>query len=81
MSLNKSAKKIRDTARLTYQQALRVADNQAALRIYDYTGCASLDWPFCASDTRLVSPGADDDWEIVYDCLCAACIEAHEVRA
>lgn len=77
--MNKAARTIRDNARITYMQAKRVADCEAALRVFDDTGCSSLGFPFCASDTRLVGPeddGAEAGFTTVYDCLCPACVEA-----
>lgn len=69
-----SAKIIQEHARISRNAALRISRNEAALRVYDDTCCASLAPPFCASDVRLLSPGDDtDDWPVVYDCRCASC--------
>lgn len=78
--MNKAARAIRDNARITYMQAERVASRKAALRVFDDTGCSSLGFPFCASDTRLLGPeddAAEAGFTTVYDCLCPACVEAH----
>ena len=77
--MNPAGKAVRDNARLTYQQGLRVARKEAALRVYDDTGCSSLGFPFVASDTRLLGPeddASDAGFTTVYDCLCPACVEA-----
>ncbi len=78
--MNRAARTIRDNARILYSQALRVAQNQAALRIFDSVCCSALAYPFCASDVRLVNDQADAieaGFDTVYDCLCPACVEAH----
>lgn len=77
MSLNRAARTLRDNARIPYTQALRIAQSQAALRVYDSAACASLEWPFCASDTRLLSTDEPSEFTVVYDCLCPACLEAN----
>ena len=77
--MNKAARTLRDNARITYSQGLRIARQTAALRVFDDTGCSSLGFPFCASDTRLLGPeddAADAGFSTVYDCLCPACVEA-----
>lgn len=76
--MNKAAKTLRDNARITYQQALRVVEQKAALRVRDSARCSSLGFPFAASDTRLLGPEEDPvDCVAVYDCLCPACVEAY----